>query len=41
MGEVDMNLELLKTKWNNLNKKGKTIVCIVAIVVIIAIIQSV
>ena len=41
MGEVNMNLELLKTKWNNLNKKGKTIVCIVAIVVIIAIIQSV
>jgi hypothetical protein len=41
MGEVDMNLELLKTKWNNLNKKGKTIVCVVAIVVIIAIIQSV
>lgn len=41
MGEVDMNLEILKTKWNNLNKKGKTIVCIVAIVVIIAIIQSV
>ena len=36
-----MNLELLKTKWNNLNKKGKTIVCIVAIVVIIAIVQSV
>jgi hypothetical protein len=41
MGEVDMNLELLKTKWNNLNKKGKTIVCVVAIVVIIAIVQSV
>jgi len=41
MGEVDMNLELLKTKWINLNKKGKTIVCIVTIVVIIAIIQSV
>ena len=36
-----MNLELLKTRWNNLNKKGKTIVCVVAIVVIIAIIQSV
>jgi len=41
MGEVNMNLELLKTKWNNLNKKGKTIVCVVAVVVIVLIAQNI
>ena len=34
-------MELLKTKWNNLNKKGKTIVCVVVVVVIILIAQNI
>ena len=34
-------MELLKTKWNNLNKKGKTIVCAVVVVVIVLIAQNI
>jgi hypothetical protein len=33
-------IEYIKDKWNNLNKKGKTLVVVVSVVVLLGIIQS-
>jgi flagellar biosynthesis/type III secretory pathway M-ring protein FliF/YscJ len=30
----------IKNKWNSLNKKGKTIVCVIGIVIVIAVIKG-
>ena len=30
-------MEFMKDKWNNLNKRGKIIVCVVAVIVVISI----
>ena len=30
----------IKSKWNGLNKKGKAIVCVIAIVIVVAIIKG-
>ena len=32
-------IEYIKDKWNNLNKKGKTLVVVVSVVVLLGIIQ--
>jgi hypothetical protein len=34
-------IEYIKDKWNNLNKKGKTLVVVVSVVVLLGIIQSI
>ena len=34
-------IEYIKDKWNNLNKKGKTLVVVVSVVVLLGIIQNI
>ena len=34
-------MEFMKDKWNNLNKRGKIIVCVVAVIVVIALVQNI
>ena len=34
-------MEYLSNKWNGLNKRGKIIVCVVALVIVVAIVQGV
>lgn len=34
-------MEFMKDKWNNLNKRGKIIVCVVAVIVVVALVQNI
>lgn len=34
-------MEFMKDKWNNLNKRGKIIVCVVAVIVVVALVQHI
>ena len=34
-------MEFMKDKWNNLNKRGKIIVCVVAVIVVVTLVQHI